>query len=73
MLNYKSTPNTKTSLGALKYKAKAYTTRMAKIQGPKFNWIGLLPIQFNLFLNTHIKHSLNACEITKVPLIQKLV
>ena len=39
----------------------------------KFNWIGVLPIQLNLFLNTHIKYSLNACEITKLPLIQKLV
>ena len=38
-----------------------------------FNWIGLLPIQLNLFSNTHIKYSLNACEITKLPLIQKLV
>ena len=37
----------------------------------KFNWIGLLPIQLNLFPTTHIKYSLNACEITKLPLIQK--
>ena len=37
----------------------------------KFNWIALLPIQFNLFLNTQIKYSLNACEITKLPIIQK--
>ena len=36
----------------------------------KFNWIGLLPIQLNLFPNTHIKYSLNAYEITKLPLIQ---
>ena len=27
----------------------------------KFNWIGLLPIQLNLFLTTHIKYSLSAC------------
>ena len=39
----------------------------------KFNWIGLLPIQLNLFPNTYIKYSLNACEIRKLPLIQKLV
>ena len=39
----------------------------------KFNWIGLLPIQLNLFPTTHIKHPLSACEITKLPLIQKLV
>ena len=39
----------------------------------KFNWIGLLPIQLNLFPTTHIKYSLNACEIAKLPLIQKLV
>ena len=37
----------------------------------KFNWIGLLPIQLNLFATTHIKYSLNAYEITKLPLIQK--
>ena len=37
----------------------------------KFNWIGLLPIQLNLFPATHIKYSLNAYEITKLPLIQK--
>ena len=30
-------------------------------------------IQLNLFPNTHIKYSLNACEITKLPLIKKLV
>ena len=36
-----------------------------------FNWIGLLPIQLNLFPNTHIKYSLNAREITKLPRIQK--
>ena len=29
----------------------------------KFNWIGLLPIQLNLFPTTHIKYSLNAHEI----------
>ena len=39
----------------------------------KFNWIEFLPIQLNLFPNTHIKYSLNACEITKLSLIQKLV
>jgi len=39
----------------------------------KFNWIGLPPIQLNLFPNTHIKYSHNVCEITKLPLIQKLV
>ena len=27
----------------------------------KFNWIELLPIQLNLFSNTHVKYSLNAC------------
>ena len=37
----------------------------------KFNWIGLLPIQLNIFPNTNIKYSLSACEITKLPLIQK--
>ena len=31
----------------------------------KFNWIGLLPIQLNLFPNTHIKYSLSSYEITK--------
>ena len=36
----------------------------------KFNWIGLLTIQLNLFPTTHIKYSLYACEITKLPLIQ---
>ena len=39
----------------------------------KFNWIGLLPIQLNLIPTTNIKYSLNACEITKLPIIQKLV
>ena len=39
----------------------------------KFNCIGLLPIQLNLFPITHIKYSLSACEIKKLPLIQKLV
>ena len=31
----------------------------------KFNWTGLLPIQLNLFPNTHTNYSINACEITK--------
>ena len=37
----------------------------------KFNCIGLLQIQLNLFPNSHTKYSINACEITKLPLIQK--
>ena len=36
----------------------------------KFNWTGHLPIQLNLFSNTQIKYSPNACEITKLPLTQ---
>ena len=32
---------------------------------PKFNWIGLLPIQLNLFSTTHIKYSLNAYKNNK--------
>jgi len=39
----------------------------------KFNWIGLLSIQLNLFPDAHIKYSLNAYKITKLSLIQKLV
>ena len=37
----------------------------------KFNWIGLLLIQLNLFPNTHIKYSRNSCEIIKLSQIQK--
>ena len=44
--------------------------RIASPPPLKFNWIGLLPIQLNLFPTTHIKYSHSACKITKLPLIQ---
>ena len=67
---------------SLKFK-KQRTPLMKKIQGLqashrsyittplKFNWIGVFPIQLNLFLNTHIKYSHELSEYLMCVLVNK--
>ena len=58
---------------ALDRKLQVDWARYAR-EGPRVLMsLRVLPIQLNLFPTTHIKYPLSACEITKLPLIQKLV